>query len=60
MIDHEVERLVAAAYGDSLTLLDANRPALDTLAARLLDARELERIDIVAALSPFGLEQAAG
>ena len=59
LIDREVERLVAAAYSDSLALLDANRPALDTLAARLLDARELERIDIVTALSPFGLEGVA-
>jgi cell division protease FtsH len=59
LIDREVERLVAAAYGDSLTLLDANRPALDALAARLLDARELERIDIVTALSPFGRERVA-
>lgn len=39
---------------------DANRPALDTLAARLLDARELERIDIVSALRPFEPERLAG
>ena len=60
LIDREVERLVAAAYADSLTRLDANRPALDTLAARLLDARELERIDIVSALRPFEPERLAG
>jgi cell division protease FtsH len=60
LIDREVERLIAAAYGDALALLDANRPALDTLAARLLDARELERIDIVTALSPLGPERVAG
>ena len=60
LIDREVERLVAAAYADSLRLLDANRPALDALAARLLDARELERIDIVTALSPFEPERIAG
>ena len=54
LIDREVERLVAAAYGDALALLDANRPALETLAVRLLDARELERIDIVNAIRPVG------
>ena len=55
-----VERLVATAYSDSLALLDANRPALDALAARLLDTRELDRIDIVTALSPFAPERVAG
>jgi cell division protease FtsH len=50
LIDGEVERLVAAAYTDALELLDAHRPELDTLATRLLEMRELERIDIVTAL----------
>ena len=50
LIDREVERLVAAAYTDALALLDAHRPELDALARRLLEVRELERIDIVTAL----------
>jgi cell division protease FtsH len=51
LIDREVERLVATAYGDALALLEAHRAALAALAARLLEARELERIDIVTALA---------
>jgi cell division protease FtsH len=50
LIDREVERLVAAAYRDALELLDGHRRELDFLAARLLEARELERVDIVTAL----------
>jgi cell division protease FtsH len=52
LIDREVERLVAAAYADALALLEARRHELNTLAARLLDTRELERVDIVTALTP--------
>jgi cell division protease FtsH len=51
LIDGEVERLVAAAYSDALALLGAHRRALNALADRLLDARELERADIVEALA---------
>jgi cell division protease FtsH len=50
LIDREVERLVAAAYTDALELLDAHRGELDALATRLLEVRELERVDIVTAL----------
>jgi len=49
-IDREVERLVAAAYAGALALLEAHRRELDKLAKRLLEARELERVDIVSAL----------
>jgi ATP-dependent Zn protease len=52
LIDREVERLVASAYADAVALLEARRRELDALSARLLDARELERIDIVTALAP--------
>jgi cell division protease FtsH len=52
VIDREVERLVAAAYADALALLEARRHELNTLAGRLLDTRELERVDIVTALTP--------
>jgi cell division protease FtsH len=50
LIDREVERLIATAYADALALLEAHRGQLDSLAARLLEARELERVDIVAVL----------
>ncbi len=50
LIDREVERLIAAAYREALGLLEAHRRELDILAGRLLEARELERIDIVTAL----------
>jgi cell division protease FtsH len=49
-IDREVERLVAAAYAGALALLKARRGELDKLAKRLLEARELERVDIVSVL----------
>jgi cell division protease FtsH len=49
-IDREVERLVAAAYAGALALLEARRGELDRLAKRLLEARELERVDIVSVL----------
>jgi cell division protease FtsH len=49
-IDREVERLVAAAYAGALALLAAHRGKLHKLAKRLLDARELERVDIVSVL----------
>ena len=49
-IDREVERLVAAAYAGALALLEGRRGELDKLAKRLLEARELERVDIVSVL----------
>jgi cell division protease FtsH len=49
-IDREVERMVASAYTDALELLEGRRQQLDALAERLLQARELERVDIVAVL----------
>jgi cell division protease FtsH len=50
LIDSEIERMVAEAYGDALEILAAHRAQLDALAARLLEQRELERIDILAAI----------
>ena len=50
VIEGEIERMVAEAYGDALALLEAHRDELDTLTSRLLAARELERVDIVATL----------
>jgi cell division protease FtsH len=51
LIDREVERLVAGAYAAALALLDGHRRELESLAKRLLEARELERVDIVATLA---------
>jgi len=51
LIDGEVERLVAGAYADALELLESRRRQLDALAERLIQARELERVDIVTALA---------
>lgn len=51
LIEHEVERHVAGAYKQALALLQSHRAKLDALASRLLDLRELERVDIVATLS---------
>jgi ATP-dependent Zn protease len=41
---------VASAYADALELLESHRTELDAVAGRLLEARELERVDIVTAL----------
>jgi len=51
LIDGEVERMVAGAYADALELLESRRQQLDALAERLIQARELERVDIVTALA---------
>ena len=50
MIDEEVERLVADAYDDALSLLSDARGKLDTLAETLLKQGQMERVDILAAL----------
>ena len=55
LIERDVEHLVAAAYGDALALLGSRRSELGALADRLLEARELERIDIVTALADVQL-----
>jgi cell division protease FtsH len=50
VVDSEIERMVADAYADALALLSAHRDQLDRLSARLVEHRELERIDILAAI----------
>ena len=55
VIEGEIERMVADAYGDALELLEAHRTELDALTARLVAARELERVDIVATLGDLPL-----
>ena len=50
VIDAEIERMVADAYSDAVTLLREHRDQLDSLRERLLHSRELERVDILAAI----------
>ena len=48
--DEEVERMVADAYRDALSLLAAHRLKLDSLAEALLERGQLERVDILVAI----------
>jgi cell division protease FtsH len=50
VIDSEIERMVADAYGDALDVLTEHREQLDRLRARLVEQRELERVDILTAI----------
>jgi cell division protease FtsH len=50
VVDSEIERMVAAAYVDALELLTEHRDQLDRLTERLVVSRELERVDILAAI----------
>jgi cell division protease FtsH len=54
VIDAEIERMVADAYADAVALLREHRPQLDSLRERLLESRELERVDILAAIAGAG------
>jgi ATP-dependent Zn protease len=51
VVDSEIERMVADAYADALELLSTHRDQLDRLSARLVEQRELERVDILAAIA---------
>jgi cell division protease FtsH len=50
VVDSEIERMVADAYADALSLLSAHRAELDRLSAQLLEHRVLERVDILTAI----------
>ncbi|HET7379033.1 MAG TPA: AAA family ATPase [Gaiellales bacterium] len=50
VVDEEVERLVADAYGDALRLLESEQEKLDALAETLLSLGQMERVDILTAL----------
>jgi cell division protease FtsH len=50
VVDSEIERMVADAYNDALERLTTHRDALDRLTESLVRSRELERVDIVAAI----------
>jgi cell division protease FtsH len=59
VVDREIERMVADAYADALAILDEHREQLDRLRARLLEQRELERVDILAAIGSMAPPRAA-
>jgi cell division protease FtsH len=57
VVDSEIERMVAEAYSDALELLSAHRDQLERLSARLVEARELERIDILVAIGTVTISE---
>jgi cell division protease FtsH len=52
VVDSEIERMVADAYADALSLLTEHRDELERLCGRLLEQHVLERVDILAAIGP--------
>jgi Peptidase family M41 len=50
VIDEEVERMIADAYRDAIAMVERHRARLDRLAGRLIEAEELDRLEIAAAL----------
>jgi cell division protease FtsH len=50
VIDEEVERMLAEAYRDAVTMVEEHRRQLDRLARGLVESEELDRLEIVAAL----------
>jgi cell division protease FtsH len=50
VVEGEIERMVADAYADALSMLSEHRGQLERLSARLLELRVLERVDILAAI----------
>jgi len=50
VVDSEIERMVAEAYADALSLLGEHRAQLERLSQRLVEHRVLERVDILAAI----------
>ena len=50
VVDSEIERMVAEAYADALSLLSEHRPQLERLSERLLEQHVLDRVDILAAI----------
>jgi cell division protease FtsH len=51
VVDTEIERMVAEAYADALSLLTEHRAQLERLTKRLVEQRVLERVDILAAIA---------
>ena len=55
VMDREVERMVAEAYGEAVRLLSDNKQALQRLSDALLRNRDLDRMQIIEAISgPLG------
>jgi Peptidase family M41 len=50
VIDEEVERMIAEAYRDAITMVEEHRRPLERLARALLASEELDRLEIAAAL----------
>jgi cell division protease FtsH len=50
VIDEEVDRMIADAYRDAIAMIEQHRAQLDRLAGALLEAEELDRLEIAAAL----------
>jgi cell division protease FtsH len=50
VVESEIERMVADAYSDALSLLSEHREQLVRLSGRLLEQGVLERVDILAAI----------
>jgi cell division protease FtsH len=57
VVDSEIERMVADAYADALDTLQQHRRQLDRLTERLVEARELERVDILVAIGPVAVPE---
>jgi cell division protease FtsH len=51
LVDRVVEKFLHAAYEDALELLSENRESLERLARLLISQKDLERIDILSAVS---------
>jgi cell division protease FtsH len=51
LVDRVVEQFVHAAYEDALALLAKNRDSLERLAQLLMSQKDLERVDILSAIS---------
>jgi cell division protease FtsH len=51
LVDRVVERFVHAAYEDALALLSENVESLERIAALLISQKDLERVDILSAIS---------
>ena len=54
VVDEEVERMVAEAYSEAVRLLQEHKEALSRLATALLEAKELDRLEIIQAVKGSG------
>lgn len=54
VVDEEVERMVAEAYSEAVRLLQEHKDGLNRLAQALLEAEELDRLEIIQAIRGAG------